>query len=291
MRLGPLDDQPRSRHRHSQPSENLALRLRRFGGGEFFGRHKFQPISNICPDLRGRTPRRSGRGKARKKLAVCTRKGGRVSIENITGLPLDPFPGQRQALARGANRNLKKLKNTQRRGYFRRNHNFDGGNHHWRRSLFVTEIADHFQHFAARGEHPSAGASVFVQGVHKLDFVDGIVAFAGGRIDLPPPVDLRPAFANSFFDGRRPALLPAIGDSPAELLDCFRRSIATAFSACSSTFAGMRCSWILAVFFPGNGFLALPALRAFLVAGMSFSLEMILSDVLHFNVGRIHRRC
>ena len=45
----------------------------------------------------------------------------------------------------------------------------------------------HLQDFAARGKHAPVRALILLQGVHELDFLVGILALAGRRIDEPPP--------------------------------------------------------------------------------------------------------
>lgn len=49
----------------------------------------------------------------------------------------------------------------------------------------VAEVANDFQDFAARREHASALSLVIIHRTHELDLRIGIVAFAGGRIDVP----------------------------------------------------------------------------------------------------------
>src|SRR5690349_5988735 len=53
----------------------------------------------------------------------------------------------------------------------------------------VAHALDHFQHFAPGGELAPGPALVVVHGAHEFDFVVGIVAFAGRRVDLPAAFD------------------------------------------------------------------------------------------------------
>ena len=61
------------------------------------------------------------------------------------------------------------------------------------RQLHVAQRIDHFQHFAASREHPAALPLVVVERVHEFDFLIGVIAFAGGRIDLAAAIHFLPA--------------------------------------------------------------------------------------------------
>lgn len=50
--------------------------------------------------------------------------------------------------------------------------------------LNVSEPRDDFEHFAAGWEHPPGAVFVFVHRLHELDFVVGVIPFAGRRIDV-----------------------------------------------------------------------------------------------------------
>lgn len=68
--------------------------------------------------------------------------------------------------------------------------------------LRVAEAADDFEDFAPCGEHASAVAFVFVHGAHELDFIVGVVAFAGGGVDFLTSFDLLAPFdAGVVFSG------------------------------------------------------------------------------------------
>ena len=54
----------------------------------------------------------------------------------------------------------------------------------------VAHVANHFEDFTAGWEHSPVGTFVGVQGLHELDFVSRIVAFARGRIDLTASLHL-----------------------------------------------------------------------------------------------------
>ena len=74
-----------------------------------------------------------------------------------------------------------------------------GGRHRVRGPIdfLVAQVAENFQHFAAGRKHPSAGAFVQIHGVHEFDFGVGVVALAGGGVNLPTAADFGPALAKS----------------------------------------------------------------------------------------------
>ena len=72
---------------------------------------------------------------------------------------------------------------------------------HGHRQSAVTQVAEDLQHFAAGGRSPTAGPLVGVHGVHELDFIIGVVAFARGRVDLASAVDLGATFELARLDG------------------------------------------------------------------------------------------
>lgn len=63
-----------------------------------------------------------------------------------------------------------------------------------RRELHIAQVADHFQHFAASGEHPAAFALVLFHGVHEVDLLDAVVAFASGGVNLATTLNLLAPF-------------------------------------------------------------------------------------------------
>lgn len=69
------------------------------------------------------------------------------------------------------------------------------------RALDVAEAAYYFEHFAARGEHAAAGALVLVERVHEFDFVVGVVALAGGGVDLAAATDFHAPLQVAPLDG------------------------------------------------------------------------------------------
>src|SRR5439155_20217376 len=58
------------------------------------------------------------------------------------------------------------------------------------RDLAVAQSSQHFQHLAPGGERPAVVALVLIHCFHELDFVIGVIALAGGRIDLPAALRL-----------------------------------------------------------------------------------------------------
>ena len=58
----------------------------------------------------------------------------------------------------------------------------------------------HLENFAPRGELAAAFALVVVHGLHEIDFVVGVIALAGRRIDLPAAFDFAAALTRAAFN-------------------------------------------------------------------------------------------
>src|SRR5947209_9483769 len=59
------------------------------------------------------------------------------------------------------------------------------------RDLAVAQRPQHLQHLAPGRERPAVVALVLVHRLHEDDLVVGVVALAGGRVDLPAALALR----------------------------------------------------------------------------------------------------
>jgi len=92
--------------------------------------------------------------------------------------------------------------------------------------LLVTQVAQYFKHFPACGNHPAAAPLVEIEGVHELDLGVGIVALAGGGINLAAATDFfAPLTKASLGDGRGICGAPigaAAATARLTLLDCDR---------------------------------------------------------------------
>gem|GEM_PF-4792222 len=53
----------------------------------------------------------------------------------------------------------------------------------------VSQVAKYFENLTACREHATAVAFIFVEGVHELDFLLGIISFTGGRVNLSPSLN------------------------------------------------------------------------------------------------------
>ena len=66
--------------------------------------------------------------------------------------------------------------------------------------------AKHFEHLAARGEHPTAGTLVLIECMHELDLFNAVVSLARGWIDLAAAIHFLPSFgaaSGNWRDGLR----------------------------------------------------------------------------------------
>src|SRR5258707_12049751 len=71
---------------------------------------------------------------------------------------------------------------------------------------FIAHALDDFQDLAPGGELAAGFALVVVHGAHEFDFVVGIIAFAGRRVDLPAAFDFASGSDATFLIGtNRPA--------------------------------------------------------------------------------------
>src|SRR5690242_4542385 len=78
--------------------------------------------------------------------------------------------------------------------------------------LPVAQRVKDFEDLAPGGERPAVEAFVLVHGPHEIDLVVGVVALAGGGVDLPAAFALLPAVHPApSLDGDRDGLLPAVG--------------------------------------------------------------------------------
>src|SRR5262245_8045772 len=86
----------------------------------------------------------------------------------------------------------------------RRHHGFhlDAWQGRWLGNLAIAQGAAHLEHFAPGRERPAVGSLVLVHRLHEFNFVVGVVAFAGGRIDLAAPLAaLAAVLASTTLDG------------------------------------------------------------------------------------------
>ena len=55
--------------------------------------------------------------------------------------------------------------------------------------LFVAKAFEHFEHFAAGGEHVAARAIIGIEAMHQFDFGVSVIAFGMSLGHLPSPSD------------------------------------------------------------------------------------------------------